>query len=670
MRGLQLFGVGKKNVSEENGLYSQGRSEKNQYTKLQGPHLLGLPDKILERVLENLDLQTYLSLIRVNKKFYQFICERFLFKNVVLTNKMSLLQFNALIQCQSLTLRNDISYLVRSVEFVDPECHDSLFKYSKYYRTDSSGTMIGGTYSFAERQGRSDDIMLNSSRSTSLSSVRSRTKQNSTEIHQRLAKLESKFNNYTYIELMLNIIDYLPNLSHIILSQVEQNFKVPLWYSVLNDGSKEFMKKIIKGQGSMTVEDLRSFKVSNEWIRQYEETFQSLSRFKRLSIKAKTNLALRPNHLCCFGVFEELMLENVTITTESLDTPLEYLPLYLRIGRDKRLDLHLPVLSLELKSCTIKPGNGLMRLIYSYFFPVRKLSLYNLQSKFDLLLINCFPSLSHLTLDCNSKCFVDVVPVDESYYFPDEPAQDVLDDVQTLINSSKRTKLTTPPPTTPVVVVMNKGKLVNNEPSVHRKPALLTTTQANYFQSASISPFHCYFHHFKRLWERIPNSGVHLTIVNIPFTNVFPLVPELVWERFLTNDSDTLYGDSDSENEEERDEFWWDSSIRDYLEETIGMSNNLDDSHEELEPQKWNDLHRINSFKDIPNVNVWFFLKLISKFQSVEIHMLRQWLFCTPRTRYDWELLLKPVLNGKVPVTVKDNAGYLLYSYGSTIQKR
>lgn len=662
MRGLQLFGGGsRRSVESERPLLNT----KESVLVPTGPHLLKLPDKLLERILENLDIPTYLSLIQVNKKLYQLICERFLFKHVVLMNKNALLKFNALIECKSLTLRNDISYLVKTVEFVDPEYHDSLFKYSKYYNTGFADTVIGGSYSFSERQGRSTDIRT-SSRSASVSSTRSRTKQGASEVYHQLSKLESKFLDYTYIELMLNIIDSLPNVSHVILSQVEKNFKIPLWYSVLNDGSKDFFKKIIKGQGSMTVEDLRTFRVSSDWIKQYEETFHSLSRFKRLSIKAKTNLVLKPNLLCCFGVFDELMLENITITPESIDTPLEYLPLYMRIGHDKCLDLHLPVQTLELKSCVIKAGNGLMRLLYSFFFRVRKLSLFDLQSKYDLLLINCFGSLTHLTIDCNSTCFVNVKPTDESYYFPEEPMQDDMDDLKTLIDPQKGVKLTAPPPTTPVVVVMNNGKLINTEASTPRKPALLTTEQAHYFGSSSISPFHSYFHHFKRLWERIPNSGVHLTIVNIPFTNVFPLVPELVWERFLTSDQDTLYDNSDDENNHELDEYWWDPKIKENLERATHFNNDIDISEEDFSPRKWNDFHRINSFKDIPNVNVWYFLKLLSKFQSVEIRMLRQWLFCTPRTRYDWELLLRPVLNGRVPVTVKDNAGYLLYSYGNS----
>lgn len=419
----------------------------------------------------------------------------------------------------------------------------------------------------------------------------------------------------------------------------------------------------------MTVEDLRSFRVSNNWIRQYEETFNSLARFKRLSIKAKTNILLRPNLLCCFGVFDELMLENVTITTESVDTPLEYLPLYMRIGEDKCLDLHLPVQSLELRSCIIKPGNGLMRLLHSYFFRVRRLAIYDLQSKFDLLLINCFTSLTDLTLDCNSKCFTDVVPITDSYYYPDDLTEDENDDAKTLINPQKEQKLSAPPPTTPVVVVMNQGNLLNSEPSAPKKPALLTKEQAFYFQTSSISAFHCYYHHFKRLWERIPNKGVNLTIVNIPFTNVFPLIPQRVWKRFLSTESDTLYERGEDGVTTDVEEYWWDSKIREYLENTCRSSNNIDISEEEFNPNVWNDYHRINSFKDIPNVNVWFFLKLLSKFQSVEIRMLRQWLFCTPRTRYDWELLLNPVLNGKVPVRVKDNAGYLLYSYGGIKKK-
>lgn len=85
---------------------------------------------------------------------------------------------------------------------------------------------------------------------------------------------------------MLDIIDYLPNLTRVILSDVEPNFKIPLWYSVFNDGSRDFFKKIIKGQQSITNEDLRTFQLSKKFVKEYESKYYSLPRLKILEIKA------------------------------------------------------------------------------------------------------------------------------------------------------------------------------------------------------------------------------------------------------------------------------------------------------------------------------------------------------------------------------------------------
>lgn len=664
MRGLQLFGGEYTDEDQEpllvrNDCMTQGQT---------GTQLLDLKVEILERILENLDLHTHLSLLQVNKRLCRLIGEKFLFKHVVLVDKLSLLKFNALLQCKSLVIGKDVSSLVKTVEFVNPEHHDSLFKYSKYYKGGYTETVIGGSYSFVDNGVLNKDKRRGSvSRPRSTSKSKKKYHSLGSETHSSLFKLECKFSDYTYIELMLNIIDLLPHISHVILSSVESNFKIPLWYSVFNDGSKDFFKKIIQNQQSMNVEDIRSFRVSEKWISQYKETFLSLRRFKKLSIKAQDNILLKPNLLCCFGVFDELVLENVTITTESLDTPLEYLPLQMRVGSDNLLDLHCAVQSLELRACTIKPGNGLMRLLHAFFFLVRKLSMFDLQSKFDLLLINCFSSLTHLTLDCNSSCFVDVQPVSDTYYYPADSSQQDTDDAKTLIDVREEQKLTAPPPTTPVVALMNYEKLINDRPNISRRLALLTADQAHYFNSSSISAFHCFFHHFKPLWERIPRKNIHLTIVNIPFTNVFPLDPQYVWERFLNTEVDTLYEvDNVDDSSTTQFQYWWDSKINDYLKATCTKFPHLNPDDQDLTSSKWNDFHRINSFKDIPNVNLWFFFKLLSRFQSVEIRMLRQWLFCTPRSRYDWELLLNPILNARTTVKVKDNAGYLLYSYGST----
>ena len=82
-----------------------------------------------------------------------------------------------------------------------------------------------------------------------------------------------------------------------------------------------------------------------------------------------------------------------------------------------------------------------------------------------------------------------------------------------------------------------------------------------------------------------------------------------------------------------------------------------------------NNFNNFKFYKDIPNVNLWVFLKSLSRFKSVGIKMLRKWLFCIPRSRYDWELLIKTVFNLNVPIEVCDYDGFLLYSYGEDVRE-
>lgn len=696
-------------------------------------HLLRLPPKILDQILENLDTDTLLSLCLVNSQLYGTISNKFLYNHVVLRGKLSLLKFNALIHAEFHTAdalqkrRTDFKshntrFLVKSVEFVDPQCQDSLLKYSKFYQNEVS--MIGGTYSFLNDKPKSSNthsttsgaplsrVSTNSSASsapfigedsTSISERR-RSRRRSHSSHTKaspirnaasplrnffdsapssslsptpLLKMETKYSHYTYIELMLDIIDYLPNLSHVILSQVEPGFKVPLWYSVLNDGSREFFKKIIKGQQSMNREDLRIFKLSPEWISDYEEKFYSLRRFKKLEIRGCDGVppvVLRPNLLCCFGVFDALELRNLVIDSKSLDTPFEYLPLHMRKGSERFLDVYLPITSLTLNSCEIVPGNGIMKLIHFYFNRVRNLTFLNLQSKYDLLLSNCFPCLTDLTIDCNSTCFVDCKLANDEYYHPQEEIHDDNESIgETLINAPLSREIIVPPPTTPVVIALNSKYIGRQNAEIKKKPAVITCSQQEYYHSFRIPQFHYFFHHFKDIWDRVPCQNIHIKIVNIPFTNVYPLVPHAFWEQLLnyqSDDQETLCGSSNAQNESyQNTPHWWDSLVDDC------MKNSLDNSRAQplisqdsdlpthIDSQITNNYQNSKVFRDIPNVNVWYFLKNLSKFKSVQIGMSRTWLFCTPRTRYDWELLLKPVLSGGVPVQVRDNNGYILYSY-------
>ncbi|KAL3240063.1 putative SCF ubiquitin ligase complex subunit SKP2 RNJ42_05106 [Nakaseomyces bracarensis] len=773
MRKLQLFGRSKyfslsskddhrkleSTLNTDNAVSDEHKHTsvfQKQYPEL---HLLSLPPKILRRILNNLDTASLISLSEVHSQLYNIISNEFLFEDVLLDSKLSLLKFNAMIHSEFHTANalntgkhsgvkhqsQNIRFLVRSIEFSNPQSHDSLLKYSKFYSKNEQSSLIGGAYAFSN--GSSDTPITNLPNSpiaqsneknstvpnindTIVKPQQTFTKSRNYKCYKLMEKYENKYSNYTYIELMLDIIDYLPNLTHVKLSHVDATFKMPLWYSVFNDGSRDFFKKIIKGQQSINNNDLRTFQLSKEFVRNYEKKFYHLPRIKTLEISAdvetKINkpVFLRPSLLCCFGIIQELILENITLDTGSLDTPMEFIPLHLRLeesnelqvnGKPTSLDLynlHSPVSSLTLKSCKIVQGNGILRLIHSYFKDVKNLQLLELRSKYDLFLCNCFSSLANLTIDCNSRCFTGEQTVNDDYYLAEvnlqEDHQGVSDDdvsiTETLLEATSRVIVQAPPPTSAVVVSLNLDYISktsgsnareNPSPSDTKKPALITKSQGNYFEELRIPPFHYFYHYYQSIWERIPHNNVNINIINIPFTNVYPTSPTVLAESMIcSNDADDLetliaykpsgYNAHDvptssilHASEEAREfnstQYYWENGVRrcflDSIEELRkGSSYYRSMSGEEIldmvSYEAINGYQNFKYYKDIPNVNLWCFLKSLSKFKSVKINLLRSWLYCTPRSRYDWELLLKPVLNVNVPVTVTDRDGYVVYSYG------
>ncbi|SCV00738.1 LAMI_0G07008g1_1 [Lachancea mirantina] len=728
MKRLQLFGA---NRSEGSWHFfserqdKRGRSLENESDISEYPqnHLMNLPPNVLHEILGNLDVADLLNLCVVNSHLYEVISDKFLYQKVVLKSKLSLLKFNALVHSESHTLDplknhhrkksagQNVRFLIRCIEFRDPIYQDSLLKYSKFYNNDNIST-IGGTFSFSapsfsdssraygstpisrENTGGSassasggfdnlDNVsLMGNTKTQQISSggwfgTKSNSRRKMEHANVVVAKAEAKYVDYTYIELMLDIIDFCPNLIHVILSDVQLGFKIPLWYSSLNDGSRDFYKKIIKGQQSMTRADLKCFQFSSEWINKYQEDFYALPRLKIMEIKARKGdkaLPLRPNMLCCFGVFDELRLSNMIIDRESLDTPLEYLPLLMKRNMEGFLDVSLPIRSLSLDGCEIVPSSGIMKLICSYFNIVKILQLLKIKSKFDLLLSNCFPSLSDLTIDCHSKCFEEQRLVDEEYYWEETALEqdDNTSIARTLIEHEVTKVLAAPPPTTPIISTMNSGSILRVNASNGKKPGMITHSQCNYFNSMNIPKFHYLFHYSKSVWDKLPFCNINLKIVNVPFTNVFPLPPQSFCGDLLDYEGDdqrTLCGNVTTSGEGDFEKiYWWDSVVQDHLRD---LSAPFIDEDMESEGSNIFESALVNNFenpllfKDIPNVNVWYFLQSLSKFKSVEITMLRKWLFCTPRSRYDWELLLKPILNGKIPVKVRDNGGLTLYKYGA-----
>ncbi|EDO14329.1 hypothetical protein Kpol_167p2 [Vanderwaltozyma polyspora DSM 70294] len=753
MKGLQFFG--KSRNSSLNNDRNQESTQLNTFADIIGDpddkigdrmdskeiSLLSLPSKILFRILESLDYSTLLSLCVVNSKFYNLVSNHFLYKDVVLDSKLSLLKFNAVIHsefhtvsalkssCISKTSSQNIRFLVKSIEFVNPQSQDSLLKYSAFYKKDNKD-LIGGTFCFDPSGSESSSYKRSSSNtrknesSSSLMSPlaklisngnnetsNSRTPRNT---FRKLDKWESKYVQYTYIELMLDIIDYLPNLRHIIISNIEPNFKIPLWYSVFNDGSRDFFKKIMNGQQSMNIHDLRTFEVSTEFVSQYEKKFYSLRRVKTVELRASNDsnnsststsnhnnnsnnnsnnrVQFKPNLICCFGIIDELKLTNFTIDKESLDTPLEFVPLHFKINDDGIYDLHSTIRSLTLDGCHIVPGNGILRLFHDYFKDTKDLSLLNMTSRYDLLLSNCFSSLKNLTIDCSSEVFTKVPTVNDNYYYTQDQSdnnQQNLEgnDTETLLDLPVDNSLQAAPPTSAVVLALDLGYIPRKQigsatnSTLKFKPALLTKSQAEFFKRLKVPEFHSFYHYNKNLWDRIPCKNVNINLINIPFTNVFPLAPDVFWEHMILNandDQDTLIAlgaDHRHESNDNEISYIWNNQVKNCISKSLenilkqnqysGITS--EEVLDNIDSDMINNFNNLKFYKDIPNLNLWCFLKYLSKFKSVRISMLRKWLFCTPRSRYDWELLFKPVLNVRVPIEVKDRDGFVLYSYGEKI---
>ncbi|SCU98710.1 LAFA_0G19724g1_1 [Lachancea sp. 'fantastica'] len=704
MRRLQLFGRSREEAAPTSELRvarTRGNVKSQPINKEELSGLLSLPSKIIDQILRMLDVPTLLSLCLVNSKLYNIISNNFLYQNVVLKDKLALLQFAALIHSETHTSNalsqprigvssQNLRFLVRSVEFVNPLYQDSLLKYGKYCSRDEPDT-IGSSYRLSSDSQRVQNFSREKSpEGTPLRERRSHSSDNrrlnlSSPLNRRTesplrsffdissssrSKLMAKYESHTYLELMLDIIDFCPNLTHVVLSGIRPGFKIPLWYSVLNDGSKDFYKRIIKGQQSLNRDDLMSFEFSSSWLAAYEEKYHTLPRFKKLELRAasdKPPVPLRSNMLSCFGIFDELILENMAIDAESLDAPFEYMPLYMRRSEEGFLDLYLPITSLSLKSCEIVPGNGLVKLLHSYYHRVKNLKLLNIRSKYDLILTKCFPSLKHLTIDCNSECFNSQRVADSAYYFKEcsQESSDNASLAETLVETPITRRLTVPPATTPIVIAMNEGYIKRVSDNEGRKPGTISATQEQYYKNMRIHSFHYFYHYYKDLWDRLPTKGIKLSIVNIPFTNVFPLQPLHFWRQldaYTGDDLQTLCGSTHAEDGYSSTH-WWDNAVLSCLNDSVADS--LSDNDIMDQQQLWNSFQNFHLFKDIPNVNLWMFLKSLSRFQSVDIRMLRKWLWCTPRTRYDWEILLRPLLNAEMMLTVRDNDGFVLYKYGA-----
>ncbi|AGO11608.1 AaceriADL174Cp [[Ashbya] aceris (nom. inval.)] len=687
MRRLQLFKGNKVTRCPE---YESSSNEAAPGRSRRTVGLLDLPPKVLQRIARYLDKRSLLALGSTSKYLYEGFCHRLIYRNVTIESKEQLLKFNATLTSSLRALSVGDSKTrgqwhadaVSSIEFVNPQSNDSLPSSYGSFNQGTAHTLYGSS-------------VMGGSQRKSYSPRPPRINPDGSRHKHMLAMfgpysdpdahfncLESEYVQYTYLDLMVAALDRLPNLQRVTLSEIAPSFTVPIRFSVLNDGSTAFSKLVENPRRSMTREDLRDFKLSSTWLREYNKKYRNLPSYRTLELRAtrcRVPVYLRPNLLCCFGIFEELILYNFALSTESFDTPFEYLPMQI-VERSRGVwDLSSPASSLVLDACYVVPGSGIMPGLHSYFAQVSRLALFDIRSLSDILLCKCLPALCELSIDCTSTCFINHEPVETEYYIgasSELNAQDSESTVETLVERIAPLNLLAPPPTTAVIILLNHGILSRSTHAYPIKAGSITIEQENYFTSFNISKFYYAFHYFKNLWDRISNKNISLKLINVSFTNVCPLEPQEFWQRFRNYQSDdqaTISGiiSIHSPAFASITHNTWDS---DFIEHYLSYFNaneerdfasspalNQDNGHTAIvDPSMLNNYHDLKMFQDIPDVNFWFFLNIVSGFKSVEFHTSD---VDTLLGSYDWERMLGPILLGRKPLKVKDCKGNIRFSY-------
>ncbi|AAS51746.2 ADL174Cp [Eremothecium gossypii ATCC 10895] len=685
MRRLQLFKGNRATRCQEDGSCSRTAARRSAQTV----GLLDLPPAALERIAQFLDKQGVRALGMASKALYEGVCHKLLYRNVTIESKKQLLKFNATLasSLRALCVGDSITRgqwhadTVLCIEFVNPESNDSLPSSYGSFNQGTAHTLYGSSVfsgfqrkCYAQRPSRINLDGLSNKHILSMFG------HNDPDAH--FDCLESEYVQYTYLELMVAALDRLSKLQRVILSDIAPSFVVPIRFSVLNDGSAAFAKLVENPKRSMTREDLRDFKLSSTWLKEYKKKYRNLPSYRTVELRAarcKAPVNLRPSLLCCFGTFQELILSNFALSNESFDTPFEYLPMQLIEGSKGVWDLSSPASSLVLDACYVLPGSGIMSGLHSYFAQVSHLALFGIRSLCDILLCRCLPALCELSIDCASKCFLSHEPVESDYYTGaafEFNAQDNESTVETLVERIAPLTLLAPPPTTAVVILLNHGILNRSMHSYPRKAGTITTEQEKYFTSFGISKFYYSFHYFKSLWDRISNENINLKLINVSFTNVCPLEPQEFWQRFRNYQNDdqaTISGiiSIHSPAFASITRNTWDSDFIEHYLSYFNANEEIDitsspASYQDngdtaiVDPSMLNNYHDLKMFKDIPDANFWFFLNIVSGFKSVDFHV------CDVNVlfgSFDWERMLGPILLGRKPLKIKDCRGNIRFSY-------
>lgn len=294
--------------------------------------LMSLPVELLLKVFENLSQRDFLQLCLTCKYLNLFIYKYFLYNWVDIKSFGSLLSFKKTILKNKKT--NKLPVFVNNIKFCHPiKSNSHVDKYAAF------------TYS---------------------------------------SPLSSNRFTLDYIESLMELVAFLPNLQSIDIYDITPGFQFPEWTSSIKQYAHEH---------------------------NYYPTLKKLS----LASEAGWNIALRPNLLWPFGSIQELQLNNMIVDSQSLTKPVNLLTLCyqdengLLINNkmfNNELDMDLvysPISSLGLSSCSIASNS--YNMLFKYFQNVQILKLSSLKSFYDILLCLNFPNLREFHLDLNSKCF-------------------------------------------------------------------------------------------------------------------------------------------------------------------------------------------------------------------------------------------------------------------------
>ncbi|KAH3675650.1 hypothetical protein WICMUC_002567 [Wickerhamomyces mucosus] len=382
--------------------------------------LASFPTELLIKIFQNLTLKEFLQICQTCQYFKEFIYKFFIYNKVDLKSPQSLNCFKKSIFKNKKF--NKLALYVNDIKFSHPV--------KSTYNSDSINSLVIGSSSMYFK------------------------------------------NTKDYIQILMEIISFLPNLQSITLYDITPGFHFPEWTSSLK-------------------------------VYAHEHNYYPMLRNLTLISESGWNIALRPNLLWSFGIIEELNLVNMIIDPNSLIKPKKLLTLSNDLGllnKDLNGDNFInnfdnisnyndsnkvfsPIKTLTLTSCSITSTsyNELMK----YFQNVRVLKLISMKSHFDILLSKFFINLQEFHIDLNSKCF--------GSYDGNE---------SNIIN-------------------------VNNSNSNN-------SNNSNYglFNSTFVPKFYLNYLKFESIFEKISRFEIKkISFINVSFTNLKPIDPENITDK-------------------------------------------------------------------------------------------------------------------------------------------